>query len=93
MLEAGAIGALSTHDLALAELAEIAELGGRNVHMASPNEDDPLGVRLPAEDGSEPDDECAGDCSADGIERVGCRFKSTPLPSPAFDVKSGAIRG
>lgn len=40
---AGAIGALSTHDLALAELAEIAELRGRNVHMASPNEDDPLG--------------------------------------------------
>jgi hypothetical protein len=43
LLRAGAIGALSTHDLALAELADIAELGGRNVHMASPNEDDPLG--------------------------------------------------
>jgi hypothetical protein len=43
LLEAGAIGALSTHDLALAELAEIAALGGRNVHMASPDESDPLG--------------------------------------------------
>ncbi|QMV18240.1 hypothetical protein GOB94_05700 [Granulicella sp. 5B5] len=42
LLEVGAIGALSTHDLALAELAEIAELSGRNVHMASPNDDDPL---------------------------------------------------
>jgi hypothetical protein len=43
LLGAGAIGALSTHDLALAELAEIAALGGRNVHMASPDESDPLG--------------------------------------------------
>jgi DNA mismatch repair ATPase MutS len=42
LLKAGAIGALSTHDLALAELAEIAELRGRNVHMASPNDEDPL---------------------------------------------------
>jgi hypothetical protein len=38
----GAIGALSTHDLALADLAEVPELGGLNVHMASPVEDDPL---------------------------------------------------
>jgi hypothetical protein len=38
----GAIGALSTHDLALAELAEVPELGGLNVHMASAREDDPL---------------------------------------------------
>ena len=43
LLEAGAIGALSTHDLALAELAEIAALAGRNVHMASVDESDPLG--------------------------------------------------
>ncbi|WP_263378714.1 MutS-related protein [Granulicella paludicola] len=43
LLHTGAIGALSTHDLALAELAEIKELRGSNVHMASPNEDDPLG--------------------------------------------------
>jgi len=33
---------LGTHDLALAELAEVPELGGLNVHMASPLEDDPL---------------------------------------------------
>jgi hypothetical protein len=43
LLQTGATGALSTHDLALAELAEVKELRGRNVHMASPNEDDPLG--------------------------------------------------
>jgi hypothetical protein len=43
LVSAGAIGALSTHDLALAELAEMAELAGSNVHMASPDESDPLG--------------------------------------------------
>jgi DNA mismatch repair ATPase MutS len=43
LVVAGAIGALSTHDLALAELADTDELGGRNVHMASPDESDPLG--------------------------------------------------
>src|SRR6185312_11539106 len=42
LMRNGAIGALSTHDLALAELAEVPELGGLNVHMASPVEDDPL---------------------------------------------------
>ncbi len=42
LIRNGAIGALSTHDLALAELAEVPELGGLNVHMASPVEDDPL---------------------------------------------------
>jgi len=42
LMAAGSIGALSTHDLALAELAEIAGLRGRNVHMASPDEGDPL---------------------------------------------------
>ena len=36
-----AIGALSTHDLALADLATPANTG-RNVHMASPNPEDPL---------------------------------------------------
>ncbi len=40
---AGAIGAISTHDLTLATLAEIPELHGQNVHMASPDENDPLG--------------------------------------------------
>jgi DNA mismatch repair ATPase MutS len=42
LISAGSIGALSTHDLALAELAEIPGLHGRNVHMASPDESDPL---------------------------------------------------
>jgi hypothetical protein len=51
LIDAGAIGALSTHDLALAELAEIAELGGRNVHMASADESDPLGFDYLLKDG------------------------------------------
>ncbi len=42
LLAHGGIGALSTHDLALTELATPAN-GGTNVHMASPNPDDPLG--------------------------------------------------
>ena len=42
LLERGAIGALSTHDLALAELATEANRG-MNVHMASPDAEDPLG--------------------------------------------------
>jgi DNA mismatch repair ATPase MutS len=41
LLANGAIGALSTHDLALTELATDTN-GGLNVHMASPNPDDPL---------------------------------------------------
>ncbi|ADW69799.1 MutS-related protein [Granulicella tundricola] len=42
LLVNGAIGALSTHDLALAELAN-EENCGLNVHMASPDPEDPLG--------------------------------------------------
>jgi hypothetical protein len=42
LIAAGSIGALSTHDLALAELAELPGLHGKNVHMASPDERDPL---------------------------------------------------
>ncbi len=41
LLRNGAIGALSTHDLALTDLASEAS-GGVNVHMASPDVDDPL---------------------------------------------------
>lgn len=42
LLRTGAIGALSTHDLALTTLATEAR-HGLNVHMASPHPDDPLG--------------------------------------------------
>jgi len=38
----GAIGGMSTHDLALAEIAELPELGGCNVHMSSPDDAHPL---------------------------------------------------
>ncbi len=38
----GAVGALSTHDLALAEIAEIEELHGTNVHMGSRTGADPM---------------------------------------------------
>ncbi len=41
LLANGAIGALSTHDLALTELATNTN-GGTNVHMASPDPEDPL---------------------------------------------------
>ncbi len=41
LLRHGAVGALSTHDLALTDLATPAS-GGVNVHMASPDEADPL---------------------------------------------------
>ena len=41
LLHAGAIGALSTHDLALTSLVTEAN-GGLNVHMASPDPADPL---------------------------------------------------
>ncbi len=43
LVNAGAIGAISTHDLTLASIADIPELRGENVHMASADEDDPLG--------------------------------------------------
>jgi DNA mismatch repair ATPase MutS len=42
LLERGAIGALSTHDLALTELADLPDLPGANVHMGSIDESDPL---------------------------------------------------
>jgi len=42
LLENGAIGAISTHDLALAELAEDPERAGLLVHMESSNPEDPL---------------------------------------------------
>ena len=38
----GALGALSTHDLALTAIAEDPTLHGKNTHMASPDADDPL---------------------------------------------------
>jgi DNA mismatch repair ATPase MutS len=41
LVAAGAVGALSTHDLALTELAT-PEQHGLNVHMASPDPHDPL---------------------------------------------------
>ena len=37
-----AIGALSTHDLTLTEIAADPTLHGLNVHMASPDPEDPL---------------------------------------------------
>ena len=42
LIGAGAIGALSTHDLALTEIAAAPELHGSNVHMESPDPSDPL---------------------------------------------------
>jgi hypothetical protein len=42
LIGAGAIGAFSTHDLALTEIAEDPELGGSNVHMESRDPADPF---------------------------------------------------
>jgi hypothetical protein len=38
----GAIGAISTHDLALTEIADDKDLGGANVHMGSSGKGDPM---------------------------------------------------
>ncbi len=42
LIGAGAMGALSTHDLALAEIAEDRDLGGLNVHMESRDPGEPF---------------------------------------------------
>ncbi len=42
LLQRGASGALSTHDLALTELADLAGWPGRNMYMASNDDNDPL---------------------------------------------------
>jgi hypothetical protein len=52
LIAAGAIGAISTHDLTLTEIAEAQGMQGRNVHMASPDEEDPLGFDYKLKDGS-----------------------------------------
>lgn len=51
LLDAGAIGAISTHDLTLTALAEMSDVNGCNVHMASPDENDPLGFDYKLKDG------------------------------------------
>ena len=42
LVAGGAVGALSTHDLALTEIAEDANLRGVNMHMQSENAEEPL---------------------------------------------------
>ena len=42
LVAAGAVGALSTHDLALTEIAAAAVLRGANVHMQSEDAEEPL---------------------------------------------------
>jgi DNA mismatch repair ATPase MutS len=42
LLATGAVGALSTHDLALTEIADISGLQGLNLHMDSRHPDEPL---------------------------------------------------
>jgi len=42
LVGSGAIGVLSTHDLALAEIADDPDLGGTNVHMESNDPSDPF---------------------------------------------------
>jgi len=42
LIQQGAVGALSTHDLALTEIPMLEGLHGANVHMASEDDSDPL---------------------------------------------------
>jgi DNA mismatch repair ATPase MutS len=42
LVNRGAIGALSTHDLALTEIANSAGMNGTNVHMGARDPDDPM---------------------------------------------------
>jgi DNA mismatch repair ATPase MutS len=42
LVSAGAVGAISTHDLGLAEIADLPGLAGRNVHMGSRQGGGPL---------------------------------------------------
>ena len=42
LVRQGGMGALSTHDLTLTELAELEDLQGENVHMSSRSDDEPL---------------------------------------------------
>jgi hypothetical protein len=42
LLDRGAIGALSTHDMSLTEIAEAPELSGANVHLGARDESDPM---------------------------------------------------
>jgi DNA mismatch repair ATPase MutS len=42
LLEFGAMGVLSTHDLTLTEIAELEGLDGSNVHMGSRSGEDPM---------------------------------------------------
>jgi hypothetical protein len=42
LIDHGAIGAISTHDLALTEIAEMPSIHGVNVHMCSRNDEDAL---------------------------------------------------
>jgi hypothetical protein len=42
LVEQGAVGALSTHDMTLTEIAEFEGLHGKNMHMQSADETDPL---------------------------------------------------
>lgn len=51
LVAAGALGAVSTHDLTLTALADAPGMHGRNVHMASPDEDDPLRFDYKLKDG------------------------------------------
>lgn len=67
LLQQGAIGALSTHDLALTMLAT-PESRGINVHMASPNPDDPLAFDFHLKPGINPSSSALAIIRMIGIE-------------------------
>ncbi len=78
LLRNGAIGALSTHDLALTDLVSAATVPGALVHMASPDPADPLAFDFRLKPGT------SFTSSAPAILRlIGLAPASTPSPAPA----------
>ena len=51
LVAAGAVGAMSTHDLTLTGIGDQDGMRARNVHMASPDESEPLGFDYKLKDG------------------------------------------
>ncbi len=78
LLGNGAIGALSTHDLALTDLVPSAKVPGSLVHMASPDPADPLAFDYQLKPGAN------FTSSAPAILRL-IGLAPSPAPSPATD--------
>ncbi len=72
LVERGALGVLSTHDLALTELAEVEKLGGANVHMGSRDSSDPMNFDYVLKPGVTTRVQRAGYCETGGCACLRC---------------------